>query len=50
MKKKLSVATIAVTSILASGTTAETPIWQLLILLAAALLAFRTFMRGETWN
>lgn len=50
MKRKLSVATIAITSILASGTTNETPIWQLLILLAAALLAFRSFMRGETWN
>ena len=50
MKKKLSVATIAIISILASGTTAETPIWQILILLAAALLAFRTFVRGQSWN
>ena len=50
MKKKLSVATIAITSILASGATNETPIWQLLILLAAALLAFRTFMRCQSWN
>ena len=50
MKKKLSVAVIAITSILASGTTAETPLWQLLILLAAALIAFRSFMRGQSWN
>ena len=48
MRKKLSVATIAITSIIASGATAETPIWQLLILLASALLAFRTFMRCQS--
>lgn len=50
MKKKLSVAIIAITSILACGATEETPLWQLFVLLIIALLAFRTFMRGETWN